>query len=181
MVVSRYHIHFGGSSDYLGEQEENIMNKKKMFVVFIVTVIGIWLASVAINYYTYYMGPDIFEVQEFDASRVPNISAEKSNAFNNPSILTNLTEEEFVLLSSYPENGTNITLDDLKEYPSLEKSINGVDCIKSGSYTSLCKAASMEDFNNIRNFIESKRNLTVRTCYKFEKYENCYTFSFARP
>ncbi len=151
------------------------MNKKKMFVVFIMTVLGVWLASVAITYNTYYMGPDIFQVHEFDVSRIPNISEEKSNAFNNLS----KSEEEFRLLFSYPENVTNITIDELKKYTALEKAINGVDCIKPDSYTSLCKA-STEDFNKIKNFIDRKRNST-NTCFKFEKYENCYTFSFVRP
>ena len=157
------------------------MNKKKMFVVFIMTILSIWLASFAITYFTYYMGPDIFQVRKYDDRRVPYISAEKSNAFNNPITLTNLTEEEIHLLSSYPENVINITKDELKEYPALEKAINGVDCIEPSPNSSLCKAASTEDFNKIRNFIDSRRNSTVSTCFKFEKYEDCYTFSFARP
>jgi hypothetical protein len=132
------------------------MNKKKMFAVFIMTILGIWLASFAITYFTYYMGPDIFQVLKYDDRRVPSISAD-------------------------PENVTNITKDELKEYTALEKAINGVDCIEPSPNSSLCKAASTEDFNKIRNFIDSRRNSTVSTCFKFEKYEDCYTFSFARP
>lgn len=157
------------------------MNKKKMFAVFIMTILGIWLASFAITYFTYYVGPDIFQVRKYDDRRVPSISAEKAKVFGDLELLGNLTDKEFAVLTSYPENVTNITKDELKEYTALEKAINGVDCIEPSPNSSLCKAASTEDFNKIRNFIDSRRNSTVSTCFKFEKYEDCYTFSFARP
>lgn len=157
------------------------MNKKKMFGVFIMTISGIWLGSFAITYFTYYMGPDIFQVRKYDDRRVPYISAEKARVFSGQELLGNLTGKELEVLISYPENVTNITKDELKEYRALEKAINGVDCIEPSPNSSLCKAASMDDFNRIKNFIDSKRNSTVNSCFKFEKYENCYTFSFARP
>jgi hypothetical protein len=155
--------------------------KKKMFVVFIMTILSIWLASFAITYFTYYMGPDIFQVRKYDDRRVLSISAEKAKVFGYPELLGNLTREEIQVITSYPENVINITKDELKEYPALEKAINGVDCIEPSPNSSLCKAASTEDFNKIRNFIYSKLNSTVSSCFKLKKYENCYTFSFARP
>ena len=123
-----------------------------MFAVFIMTILGIWLASFAITYFTYYMGPDIFQVLKYDETSY-----------------------------SHPENVINITKDELKEYTALEKAINGVDCIEPGPNSSLCKAASTEDFNKIKNFIDSRRKSPGDTCFNFEKYEGCYKFNFVRP
>ena len=155
-----------------------MMNKKKIFIIAILVIGVAWFA---ITYFTYYLGPDIFQVLEYDDHRVPYISAEKAKIFGDPELLGTLTNEEFQVLTSYPENVTNITIDELKEYPALEKAINGVDCIELSSNSLLCKAASTEDFNKIRNFIDSRRNSTVSTCFKFEQYENCYSFNFVRP
>ena len=152
-----------------------------MFAVFIMTILGIWLASFAITYFTYYMGPDIFQVLKYDDRRVPSISAEKAKFFGDPEPFGNFTDKEIAVLISYPENVTNITKDELKEYTALEKAINGVDCIEPSPNSSLCKAASTEDFNKIKNFIDSRRNSTVHNCFKFEKYEGCYSFNFLRP
>lgn len=150
---------------------------RKLMIVAIL-IIGIWFIGTVINYYTYYMSSDVFLVQKFDARRVMNITAEKSNALN----MTNLTEEEVIEVIGYPENVTKITTDELNEYPALENALNGEDCIKRGSYSSLCKITP-KNFKKIEKFIDSKRNSTFSTCFKIdEKYgEDCYTFAFNRP
>lgn len=151
---------------------------KKLVITVAILIIGIWFIGSVINYYTYYMGPDVFLVQKYDANRVMNITAEKSNALN----MTNLPEEEVRMLIGYPENVTTITTDELNEYPALENALNGVDCIKSGSYSSLCKITP-ENSTKIEKFIDGKRNSTFSTCFKIdEKFgEACYTFAFKRP
>ncbi|MCZ7399017.1 MAG: hypothetical protein O8C62_04945 [Candidatus Methanoperedens sp.] len=151
---------------------------RKLIIIVAILIIGIWFIGSVINYYTYYMGSDVFLVQKFDAHRVMNITTEKSNALN----MTNLTEEEVRELIGYPENVTKITTDELKEYPALENALNGEDCIKSGSYSSLCKITP-ENSKKIEKFIDSKRNSTFSTCFKIDEMygEDCYTFAFKRP
>jgi hypothetical protein len=162
---------------------------RKFTIIVAILIIGIWFIGSVINYFTYYMGSDVFLVQKFDGRRVMNVTTEKSNALNmtNMTNMTNLTGEEVRELIGYPENVTKITTDELKEYPALENALNGEDCIKSGSYpsgsySSLCKITP-ENSKKIEKFIDSKRNSTFSTCFKIdEKYgEDCYTFAFKRP
>ncbi len=150
----------------------------KLIIIVAILIIGIWFIGSFINYYTYYMGPNVFLVQKYDTNRVKNITAEKSNALNT----TNLPEEEVRKLIGYPENVTTITTDELNGYPALENALKGEDCITSGSYSSLCKT-TQKNMEKIEKFIDSKRNSTFSTCFKIdEKFgEDCYTFAFKRP
>ncbi|MFA4958134.1 MAG: hypothetical protein WC556_14290 [Candidatus Methanoperedens sp.] len=75
-------------------------------------------------------------------------------------------------------NVINVTSEELKKYPAIEKVINGEGCSESGA---LCIITN-DEWIKTKNYIENKRvNNTQLECFKFENHDGFYNLNFNRP
>lgn len=81
-----------------------------------------------------------------------------------------------VIKYDYCANVINVTTYELKQYPAIERVINGKGC--SGT---LC-IITQDEWNKTKNFIDNKRvNNPQGECFKFEKHDGFYSLNFNRP
>lgn len=75
-------------------------------------------------------------------------------------------------------NVINVTSEELKKYPAIEKVINGEGCSESGA---VCIITN-DEWIKTKNYIENKRvNNTQEECFKFEKHDGFYKLNFNKP
>ena len=76
-------------------------------------------------------------------------------------------------------NVINVTAEELKKYPAVERVLNGEGCsMESGA---LC-IITQDEWNETKNFIDNKRvNNPQGECFKFEKHDGFYSLNFNRP
>ena len=75
-------------------------------------------------------------------------------------------------------NVINVTAEEFKKYPAIERVLNGEGCSESGA---LC-IIIQDDWNKTKNFIDNKRaNNPQGECFKFGKHDGFYSLNFNRP
>ena len=83
-----------------------------------------------------------------------------------------------VVKYDYCTNVINVTSEELKKYPAIERVINGEGCSESGS---LC-IITHDEWIKTKNFIENKRvNNPQGECFEFENHDGFYSLNFNRP
>jgi hypothetical protein len=75
-------------------------------------------------------------------------------------------------------NVINVTTEELKNYPAIERVINGKGCSESGG---LC-IIPQDEWNKTKNFIDNKYvNNPKGECFKFGNHDGFYSLAFNRP
>jgi hypothetical protein len=75
-------------------------------------------------------------------------------------------------------NVINVTSEELKKYPAIEKVIKGEGCSESGA---VCIITN-DEWIKTKNYIGNKRaNNTKGECFRFENYDGFYNLNFNRP
>ena len=75
-------------------------------------------------------------------------------------------------------NAINVTTEELKNYPAIERVINGKGCSESGA---LC-IITHDEWNKTKNFIDNKFiNNPKGECFKLGNHDGFYSLAFNRP
>lgn len=75
------------------------------------------------------------------------------------------------------DNAINVTTEELKEDPTIEKVINGEGCSENGA---LCIITN-EEWSKTKNFIYNKIANSSQGCFKFGEHDGFYSLAFNRP
>lgn len=75
-------------------------------------------------------------------------------------------------------NVINVTTEELKNYPAIERVINGKGCSESGA---LC-IITRDEWNKTKNFIDNKFIDNPKgECFKLGNHDGFYSLAFNRP
>lgn len=75
-------------------------------------------------------------------------------------------------------NGINVTTEELKKYPVIERVLNGEGCSESGAFCII----TQDEWIKTKNFIDNKRTDNPQgECFKFGKHDGFYSLNFNRP
>jgi len=75
------------------------------------------------------------------------------------------------------DSAINVTTEELKENPTIERVINGEGCSENGA---LC-IITHEEWNKTKNFIYNKIANSRQGCFKFGEHDGFYSLAFNRP
>lgn len=75
------------------------------------------------------------------------------------------------------DSAINVTTEELKENPTIERVIKGEGCSENGA---LCIITN-EEWNKTKNFIYNKIANSSQGCFKFGEHDGFYSLAFNRP